>query len=64
MKIEIKKIGNSDGLILPKELMQRLDLKRGQELHVTALAGGGLQLLPYDPDFEKTMHLAEILATE
>jgi len=31
MKIEIKKIGNSDGLILPRELMARLDLKRGQQ---------------------------------
>ena len=59
MKIEIKKIGNSDGLILPRELMQRLDLKRGQVLHVTELAGGGLQLLPYDPDFEKTIEIAE-----
>ena len=64
MKIEIKKIGNSDGLILPKELMQRLDLKRGQELHVTELAGGGLQLLPYDPDFEKTMQIADELMDE
>ena len=59
MKIEIKKIGNSDGLLLPKELMQRLDLKRGQELHVTELAGGGLQLMPYDPDFEETMKIAD-----
>jgi antitoxin MazE len=59
MKIEIKRIGNSDGLILPRELMQRLDLKRGQQLHVNELPGGGLQLLPYDPDFEKTMELAE-----
>lgn len=59
MKIEIKRIGNSDGLILPRELMQRLDLKRGQQLHVTELVGGGLQLLPYDPDFEKTMEFAE-----
>jgi putative addiction module antidote len=64
MKIEIKKIGNSDGLILPRELMQRLDLKRGQELHVTELAGGGLQLLPYDPDFERTMELAEEVMDE
>jgi antitoxin MazE len=64
MKIEIKKIGNSDGLILPKELMQRLDLKRGQELHVTELAGGGLQLLPYDPDFEKTMQIADEVMDE
>ena len=59
MKIEIRKIGNSDGLLLPKELMQRLDLKRGQELYVTELAGGGLQLSPYDPDFEETMKIAE-----
>jgi putative addiction module antidote len=64
MKIEIKRIGNSDGLILPKELMQRLDLKRGQELHVTELAGGGLQLLPYDPDFEKTIEIADEVMDE
>lgn len=59
MKLEIKKIGNSDGLLLPKELMQRLDLQRGQELYVTELAGGGLQLMPYDPDFERTMEAAD-----
>ena len=58
MKIEVKKIGNSDGLILPRELMQRLELKRGQILHVTELAGGGFQVLPYNPDFEKTMEIA------
>jgi putative addiction module antidote len=59
VKLEIKKIGNSDGLLLPKELMQRLDLQRGQELYVTELAGGGLQLMPYDPDFEETMEAAD-----
>jgi putative addiction module antidote len=64
MKIEIKKIGNSDGLILPRELMQRLDLKRGQELHLTELAGGGFQALPYDPDFEKTLEIAEEIMDE
>jgi putative addiction module antidote len=64
MKIEIKKIGNSEGLILPKELMQRLDLKRGQQLHIVELAGGGFQVLPYDPDFEKTMDLADEIMDE
>jgi len=64
MKIEIKKVGNSDGLILPRELMQRLDLKRGQQLHITELAGGGFQALPYDPDFEKTMEIAEAIMDE
>lgn len=64
MKLEIKKIGNSDGLILPRELMQRLDLQRGQTLHVVELAGGGFQVLPYDPDFEKTMNIADGLMDE
>jgi putative addiction module antidote len=64
MKTKIKRIGNSDGLILPRELMQRLDLKRGQELHITELAGGGFQVLPYDPDFEKTMEVANEIMDE
>jgi putative addiction module antidote len=64
MKIEVKKIGNSDGLILPRDLMQRLDLKRGQQLHITELAGGGFQALPYDPDFEKTMEIVEGIIDE
>jgi putative addiction module antidote len=64
MKLEIKKIGNSDGLILPRELMQRMDLKRGQQLHVTELPGGGFQALPYDPDFEKTIEIAEEVMDE
>ena len=64
MKVKIKRIGNSDGLILPKELMQRLDLKRGQQLHIIELAGGGFQVLPYDPDFEKTMEIADDIMDE
>jgi antitoxin MazE len=61
MRLEIKKIGNSDGVILPRELMQRLDLKRGQELHIIELAGGGFQAVPYDPAFQKTMEIADQL---
>jgi putative addiction module antidote len=64
MKIEIKRIGNSEGFILPRELMQRLGLKRGQELHVTELPGGGFQATPYDPDFEKTMEIVDEIIDE
>ena len=61
MRLEIKKIGNSDGVILPREMMQRLDLKRGQQLHVVELAGGGFQAVPYDPAFQKAMEIADQL---
>jgi antitoxin component of MazEF toxin-antitoxin module len=30
MKLEVKRIGNSTGLILPKELLARLELQQGQ----------------------------------
>ena len=64
MRIAIKKIGNSDGLILPRELMQRLDLKRGQWLHLVELPGGGFQAIPYDPDFAETMKIADEIMDE
>jgi putative addiction module antidote len=64
LKIEIKKIGNSDGVILPREVMERFDLKRGQQLHLIELAGGGFQAMPYDPDFEETLKIADRVMDE
>ena len=64
VKIEVKKIGNSDGFILPREVMQRFDIKRGQQFHVTDLAGGGFQFTPYDPDFEATLEIADEIMDE
>jgi putative addiction module antidote len=58
VKIEIKKIGNSTGVILPKELLARLGLKRGDWLFVTQLPDGGVKLAPRDPSFERGMDLA------
>ena len=64
MKIEIKKIGNSTGVILPKELLARLRLKQGDVLFVTELADGGLKLVPHDPDFEKTVEIVDEIIDE
>jgi putative addiction module antidote len=64
MKIEVKRIGNSDGFLLPREVMQRLDIKRGQAFNLVELVGGGLQLLPYDPDFQATMEVADEIMDE
>jgi putative addiction module antidote len=56
--VEIKKIGNSSGLILPKEVMARLNLNVGDQLYATLTPDGGIRLTPYDPDFEKAMEVA------
>ncbi len=58
MKIEIKKIGNSTGFILPKELVQRLRLELGDDFFVTETADGGIKLNRADPAFEKGMKIA------
>ena len=64
MRVEIKKIGNSYGLILPRDVMNLLDLKGGETLHLESLAGGGFRATPYDPDFEKTMEIADEVMDE
>ena len=64
MKLEIKKIGNSTGLILPKELLARLDLAQGEWVYVTELPDGGVRLTPYDPDFEEVMRLSDDVMDE
>jgi putative addiction module antidote len=43
MKLELKKIGNSTGLILPKELLARLGLQQGDSVVVTE-NGTGLSI--------------------
>ncbi len=58
MKLELKKIGNSTGVILPKELLARLNLEQGDWLYVTELPDGGLRLVTTDPDFEEAIEIA------
>lgn len=53
----ISKIGNSAGVTLPAELMERLGLAVGDKVHLTATEDGIL-LSPYDPDFEEALALS------
>jgi len=56
--VELKKIGNSTGLLLPKEVMARLNLSVGDKFYATLTPEGGIRFTPYDPDFEKAMNIA------
>ena len=56
--LQVKKIGNSLGLILPKELLARLKLKEGDKLHIVEQTERGIKLSPYDPKHAKAMELA------
>jgi len=56
--VELKKIGNSAGVILPKEVLARLNLSIGDKFYASLTAEGGLRFTPYDPDFERAMQVA------
>ena len=58
MKLEIKKIGNSTGLILPKELLARLGLEQGDEVLVSEGPDRSLTVTPYADDDDETMRIA------
>lgn len=59
MKLELKKIGNSTGLILPKELLAQLNFRQGDWVTVSETADGGLHLRRSDPAFDKGLEFAE-----
>lgn len=57
MKLEIKKIGNSTGIILPKELLARLGLQQGDAVFVTEGPNQTVQLSTFDPHHAKVMEI-------
>ena len=58
--LKLMQIGNSIGVILPKEMLARLRLEKGDLLHVTDTPDG-LALSPYDPGFEQQMTAARAI---
>ena len=58
MKLKITAIGNSAGVILPKELLARLRLEKGDELFALETPDG-VRLTAYDPVLVAQMEVAE-----
>ena len=54
--LKLTQIGNSVGVILPKELLARLKVEKGDTLFWTE-AANGVTLTPYDPDVEVQLAL-------
>jgi len=63
MKLKITAIGNSAGVILPKELLARLRVEKGDELYAVETPDG-IKLIPYDPKLAAQMEVAERVMRE
>ena len=63
MKLKIVAVGNSAGVILPKELMERLKVEMGDTLYVRETQSG-YEVSPYDPEFDEYMEAARVIMRE
>jgi putative addiction module antidote len=59
VELKVRKFGNSLGVVLPKEVINRLQTGDGEALFLVEAPDGSYRLSPYDPEFEKKMTKAE-----
>ncbi len=59
VNLKVRKIGNSLGVVLPREVLNRLHLEDGDKVYFTETPDGSYRVTPYDPEFEKQMKVAE-----
>lgn len=58
LKVKVTAIGNSMGIVLPKEALTKLKAAKGDEFYLVD-SPEGLTLTPYQQDFEEQMKAAE-----
>lgn len=61
--LKLTQIGNSVGVILPKEVLARLKLEKGDTVFVTETPDG-LRISPHDPVFAEQMEIGRQLMRE
>jgi putative addiction module antidote len=63
LELKLRKVGNSLGVVLPKEALARLNAGEGDTLVLTETPDGGFRVTPADKnDFARQMALAEDIA--
>jgi putative addiction module antidote len=55
LELKLRKIGNSVGVVLPKEALARLNADEGDTMYLTESTDGGFRLTATNPDFARKM---------
>jgi putative addiction module antidote len=63
VKLKVTTVGSSTGAVLPKEVLSRLNIEKGDSLFLTD-APDGYRITPYNPDFERQMTLVRRVMNE
>jgi putative addiction module antidote len=56
MKLKLRAVGTSTGVVLPKEFLHRLKVQKDDQLFAVETPEGYL-LTPYDPDVEEQLKI-------
>jgi putative addiction module antidote len=59
IETKVRKIGNSYGIVLPKEALQALKVEEGASLYLTEAPNNTLNINPERPGFDDIMRVAE-----
>ena len=59
LELKLRKIGNSVGLVLPKEALAHLKVVEGDSLTITDAADGSLRLSPHQAEVARQMEVAQ-----
>jgi putative addiction module antidote len=59
METKVRRIGNSLGIVLPKEALNALKVEEGATLYLTEAPEGSLRVTPERPGFKDMMKIAE-----
>jgi putative addiction module antidote len=56
--VKLTTVGSSTGIVLPKEVLVRLRVSKGDVLHLVETPNG-VELTPYNPEFDEQIKIAE-----
>jgi putative addiction module antidote len=56
--VKITTVGSSVGIVLPKEILSRLHVEKGDSLYITETPDG-VQLTPYDEEFDRQIEIGK-----
>ena len=63
VKLKVTTVGSSTGVVLPKEVLARLNVEKGDSLFLTD-SPDGYRITPYNPDFDRQMTLVRRVMNE
>jgi putative addiction module antidote len=62
LELKLRKVGNSVGVVLPKEALARLNADDGDAVYLTDAPDGSFRITANNPEFARRLKVAEKLS--